>query len=216
MYDDFDEGKSFRSDDMDGKSRLTSHRDDSVSNFTESYAPSRNMFQNADKGLLGKEALPGEVLEGETTEDIKETSTRRRWVAFVWILTWWVPNPFLRWFGRMKRLDVRQAWREKLAINIIIWFICLCAAFIIAVLGNLICPTEHVFNISELNSHSFANNPNNVYTAIRGEVFDLTNLVAYHQRVVGVVPAKSILQYGGTRADVIFPVQVRNMNKCKC
>jgi chitin synthase len=210
MYDDYDEGKSFRSDDIDGKSRLTSHRDDSVSNFTESYAPSRNMFQNADKNPLGKEALPGDtlVLEGETTEDIKETSTRRRWVAFVWFLTWWVPNPFLRWFGRMKRLDVRQAWREKLAINIIIWFICGCTAFVIAVLGNLICPTEHVFSISELNSHSFANNANNVYTAIRGEVFDLTNLVALHQRTVSVVSSKSILQYGGTKADAIFPVQV--------
>ena len=208
MYDEYDEGKSVRSDDIDGKSRLTSHRDDSVSNFTESYAPSRNMFQNADKNPLGKETLPGEVMEGETTEDIKETSTRRRWVAFVWILTWWVPNPFLRWFGRMKRMDVRQAWREKLAINIIIWFMCLCAAFVIAVLGNLICPTEHVFTVAELNSHSFANSPNNVYTAIRGEVFDLTNLVAFHQRVVSVVPSKSILQYGGTKADNIFPVQV--------
>ena len=219
LYNDYDERGSMRSDDVDAKSRLTSHRDDSVSAFggSESYAPSRNMFQNDDtKGLLGKEALPGEVMEGETTEDIKETSSRRRWVAFVWFLTWWIPNPFLRWFGRMKRMDVRQAWREKLAINIIIWFFCLTAAFVIAVLGNLICPTEHVFNIAELNSHSFANSPNNVYTSIRGEVFDLTNLVSFHQRVINVVPSKSILQYGGTKADNIFPVQVSVMYVKRC
>ena len=84
--DDYDN----QSDGMDAKSRLTSNREDSMSNFngSESYAPSRNMFQNDDaKGLLGKEALPGDVMEGETTEDIKESSSRRRWVAFVWLLT---------------------------------------------------------------------------------------------------------------------------------
>lgn len=208
--DDFVEGRSVRSDDFDGKSRFTNQRDESVSNFgTESYAPSRNMFQNADKGVLGKEILPGEILEGETTEVIKESSARRRWMLLVWMLTFWCPNFALKWLGRMKRLDVRQAWREKLAINMIIWFICGCAAFVIAVLGNLICPTQHVFNTSELQSHSATNNPNNIYTAIRGEVFDLTSVIALHERVVSVVPAKSIQMYGGLDATDIFPVQVR-------
>jgi chitin synthase len=81
--DEFDEAKSFRSDDFDNRSRLTSNRDDSNSHYgTESYAPSRNMFQNADKeGLVAKEALPGEIGDGETTEVIRETSARRRWVG---------------------------------------------------------------------------------------------------------------------------------------
>ena len=105
-------------------------------------------------------------------------------------------------------MDVRQAWREKLALNLVIWFVCACAIFVIAVLGILICPTEHVFNTSELAAHSSTLSPNNVYTSIRGEVFDLTTLVATHERVVGVVPAKSILTYGGEAADGIFPVQV--------
>jgi len=153
--------------------------------------------------------LPGEVLEGETTEDLKESSNRRRWVAFVWMLTWFIPNVFLIWCGRMKRMDVRQAWREKLALNIIIWFICGCAVFIIAILGNLICPTEHVFTLSELQSHSAKNSPNNIFTAIRGEVFDLTNFIPYHQRIVSVVSSKSMQAYGGVDATNIFPVQVR-------
>lgn len=207
--DDYDERGSVRSDDLDAKSRLTSNRDDSMSNFggSESYAPSRNMFQNDDtKGLLGKEALPGEVMEGETTEDIKESSSRRRWVAFVWLLTWWCPNIFLIWCGRMKRLDVRQAWREKLALNMLIWFCCLVAAFIIAVLGNLICPTEHVFSSSELQAHN--KDSNSMLTAIRGEIFDLTNIIPFHQRVVNVVPSKLLENYAGTTADDLFPVQV--------
>ncbi|KAF7973093.1 hypothetical protein HWV62_16302, partial [Athelia sp. TMB] len=124
LYDeDYDDHKSFRSDDFDNRSRLTSQHDaESVSNFgTESYAPSRNMFQSSDKkGLLDKEALPGEIQEGETTEVVKETSNRRKWVALCWALTFYVPNVLLKHIGRMKRIDVQQAWREKLAINIII------------------------------------------------------------------------------------------------
>ncbi|KIJ64935.1 glycosyltransferase family 2 protein [Hydnomerulius pinastri MD-312] len=210
-YDDeYDERKSFRSDDFDNRSRLTSNRDDSNSNYgTESYAPSRNMFQNADKeGLMAKEALAGEIMENETTEVVKETSARRRWVTLCWILTWWVPSIFLKWFGRMKREDIRQAWREKLALNFIIWFFCACAVFVIAILGLVICPTQHVFSTSELASHSYTSSPNNVYTSIRGEVFDLSQIASTHQRVVSVVPTKSILQYGGEAADAIFPVQV--------
>ncbi|PPQ71372.1 hypothetical protein CVT26_006274 [Gymnopilus dilepis] len=208
--DDYEENKSLRSEDFDARSKFTSQRDDSMSHFgSESYAPSRNMFQNTDKrGLMEKEALAGEIQEGETTEMLKESSARRRWVALCWILTWWVPTPLLTYVGRMKRMDVRQAWREKLALNLIIWFICACAVFVIAVLGNLICPTEHIFNSAELASHSSQLSPNNVLTAIRGEVFDLTSVAQTHQRIVGVVPMKTILKYGGEVADAIFPVQV--------
>jgi chitin synthase len=80
------------------------------------------------------------------------------------------------------------AWREKLAINFIIWFICACAVFVIVFLGLVICSTEHVFSTSELASHSYTTSANNVYISIRGEVFDLTT--------VSQTP------------DKIFPVQV--------
>ncbi|KAI5997553.1 P-loop containing nucleoside triphosphate hydrolase protein [Pisolithus albus] len=96
-YDEeYDEAKMVRSDEYDGRSRLTSDRDDSNLNYgTESYSPSRNMFQNVDKeGLMVKETLPGETMEGETTEIIKETSAQRRWVLLCWMLTWWIPSPF--------------------------------------------------------------------------------------------------------------------------
>jgi chitin synthase len=65
-----------------------------------------------------------------------------------------------------------------------------------------------VFSTSELASHSSEGNPNNVYVAIRGEVFDLTQVSQTHLRIVPVVPQKSMLTYGGTIADDLFPVQV--------
>ena len=67
---------------------------------------------------------------------------------------------------------------------------------------------EYVFNTSELASHSFTLSLNNVYTSIWGEVFDPSKVTQAHQRVVKVVPSKSILNYGSEVADVIFPVQV--------
>ncbi|KAF6741605.1 glycosyltransferase family 2 protein [Ephemerocybe angulata] len=199
---------------------------ESVSNFgSESvYAPDRNMFQNTDKRGLsyGKDkeasALAGELAAGgadggppvlgETAEVLKESSARRRWVVFTWFLTWWIPTPLLQYVGRMKRMDVRQAWREKLALNLIIWLICLITVFVIAVLGVLICPTEHVFNTSELAGHTTVNDPANVFVAIRGEVFDLGEVAQQHLRTVPVVAQKAILKYGGTIADDLFPVQV--------
>ncbi|KAJ6488481.1 glycosyltransferase family 2 protein [Mycena vitilis] len=190
---------------------------ETASNFgSESYAPSRNMFggAGAEGGagtvpLLDRDALAREIQEGETVEVLKESSARRRWVMLCWMLTWWIPNPCLSYCGRMKRLDVRQAWREKLALNMLIWFMCGCTAFVIVFLGRLICPTEHVFSAPELASHSFQFSPNNVYTAVRGEVFDLNTISSLHERVVSVVPSKTIPKtYGGLNADSIFPVQV--------
>ncbi|KZT54073.1 glycosyltransferase family 2 protein [Calocera cornea HHB12733] len=203
-----DDGRSYRSGtEFDTRSRMTSQKDEVMS--VTSYAPTHNMFQNMDKQAIPeKEALPGEALEGETTEDIRESVGRRRWVFFCWMLTFWIPSFLLTTIGRMKRMDIRQAWREKLAINMIIWFICGCAIFVIAVLGNLICPTQFVFSTSELQSHSFQNNPTQAYTAIRGEVFDLTTLAATHLTAVSVVPEKLVTNYGGQDATSLFPVQV--------
>ena len=173
--DEVNEDKSMWSNNFNYRSCLMSDRDNSNSNYgTESYAPSRNMFQAVDKeGHVPKEMLPGENLEGKTTEVVREMSARRRWVLLCWLLTWWIPSPFLKWFGCMKRQDVHQAWCEKLALNLIIWFICACVVFVITVLGLVTCPTQHVFNTSELTSHSYQNDPNNVYMSIWGEVFDL-------------------------------------------
>lgn len=209
MYEDeYDENKSLRSEDYAG-SRFTDMRDDTSHVGSESYAPSRNMFQNADKkGLGDKEPLPGEILDGETTEVLTETSARRRWVALCWVLTWWLPTPCLTYVGRMKRPDVKQAWREKLALNMLIWFVCGCAVFIIAILPLVICPTEHVFSQNELKSHTTELDADNVFTAIRGEVFDLTKLSQMHTRTIKVIDSKSILKYGGKEIDDLFPVQV--------
>ncbi|CDS01674.1 hypothetical protein [Sporisorium scitamineum] len=174
---------------------------------SEAYAPSRNMFADMGKNGLNEKAGTAAFTEeplGEVAEEVGVTSTRRKWVAFTWAVTFWIPSFILSSFRSLKRPDIRQAWREKLAINLIIWFICGCAVFVIVVLGNLICPKQHVYSPTEFASHK----GDSSFTSIRGEVFDLSNLIASHKTVVPVVPANSILAYSGEDATPIFPVQV--------
>ena len=110
---------------------------------------------------------------GQVAEEVATTSARRKWVAITWLLTWWLPSPLLWLFG-LKRPDVRMAWREKLTINLMVWFVCACAVFVIAVLGNLICPRQYVYSQSEFAGHK----GDSAFTAIRGEVCTLTMATA--------------------------------------
>ncbi|CCF51903.1 hypothetical protein NDA10_007234 [Ustilago hordei] len=174
---------------------------------SEAYAPSRNMFADMGKNGLNEKAGTAAFTEeplGEVAEQVGVSATRRKWVAFTWAITFFVPSFILRRFQSLKRPDIRMAWREKLAINLVIWFICACAVFVIVILGNLICPKQHVYSPNEFATHK----GDSSFTSIRGEVFDLSKLVASHRGIVPVVPSNAILAYAGEDATPIFPVQV--------
>ena len=100
--------------------------------------PSQSHLQAAamEKGFLS-----------EVVEEIPTSPGRKRWMFLVWLLTWYVPDFVLRLFGpkKFKRKDVRTAWREKLAINYLIWLACAASIFVIAFFGNIICPKQNVF-----------------------------------------------------------------------
>ncbi|ODO09469.1 hypothetical protein I350_03069 [Cryptococcus amylolentus CBS 6273] len=183
------------------------HHGDASTTDVDGYASSKSAYASSlhksEKDPLDEDNTPG-----HTQETYKESIVRRRWVWLCAALTWWVPGFMLSKFGGMKRSDIRQAWREKLAINMIIWFICGCTVFVIAVLGPLICPTQHVYSTSELASQSYTSEPDETYTAIRGEVFDLSSFAPTHLTAVSVVPKKSFMTYGGLDATDLFPVQV--------
>lgn len=165
--DDFADHKTLDYDD-----RYTSRYGDTMSFAgTEAYAPSKNMFDNLDTNANLKEKdLDKEPLDGEISEEYRISPARKRWMLLVTMLTCFVPHWALRKLPRFRRDDIRQAWKEKLTINLIIWFICGCAVFVIAILGNLICPTEHVYSTGELAAHNYDDDPSNAYVSIRGEV----------------------------------------------
>lgn len=150
------------------------------------------------------ESTVGNGNEPQVAEELHTSRLRRFWVVITWALTFWLPSPFLLINRNLRRSDVRMAWREKLAINMIIWFICLCSIFVIVFLGNVVCPKEHLYSEGELSSQKGSDG----FTSIRGEIFALDKLADAHMSAVPVVPRRMITRYAGQDATPIFPVQV--------
>ncbi|KAI8636041.1 chitin synthase-domain-containing protein [Parasitella parasitica] len=176
-------------------------------NFTEtdSQTVSDNFDSNAS-AYLEMKTMPvaAETATTHQEEEHTVTSVRKRWLFFVWAMTWWIPTPFMVWCGRMKRKDIQIAWREKLALCMIIFLMSGFIIWFLVFFGKLICPHQDVFSQSELQAHS---SEDNAYVAIRGEVFDLTRFAPHHW-ANQVIPTESITQYGGKDVSDLFPVQV--------
>ncbi|KAJ2550484.1 hypothetical protein GGH95_006070, partial [Coemansia sp. RSA 1836] len=168
-------------------------------------APSdRTTAYNFNTGVISSEK-PGEALPAhETIEDVEITRTRRIWSAMTWALTWWIPSPFLSWCGRMQRPDVRMAWREKVAICIIILFIWCVLLFVIVGLGLLLCPREYVWTMDEVSGH---NSEKDAYIAMRGRVYDVTQYLNQKHGVSSFVASKDLmLMYAGLDVNASFPI----------
>ena len=162
-----------------------------------------DMFRN----LETKEELAekGNKKQMEEVDVVSTSGERKRWLFLVYLLTWYLPDFTVRFVGRMKRKDIRVAWREKFAINMLIWLTCLFAAFFIVVFPQLICPKQHVFTSEELAAHNGKDDASS-YVAIRGEVFNLGNFMPNHYP--NIVPESSLKKYAGIDATSLFPVQV--------
>lgn len=209
--DDEDDRKTFLTDDEFNQSRLDLEGGGGTRTPAafSTYAPSKNMFNEAggtEKGLPLLDEKEGPENAKETVEVYKETSARKQWKFLVWCFTWWIPSFMLTSVGRMKRPDVRMAWREKVTIFMLITLLCGATVFVIVFLGNIICPKEYVYTPAELSDYSYANNAGHELVSIRGEVFDLGSFANVHYP--SVVPTRNVQKYGGLDATNLFPVQV--------
>lgn len=147
--------------------------------------------------------LPGADPQKEINDE-PMSNIRKKWLLFVWLLTWWAPSLFLHHCGGMSRKDVRLAWREKVALCILIFLLSAAMVVFIVFFGPLICPHQDVYSVSELQAKS---TKDNAYVAIRGEVFDLTKFAPHHW-ASEVIPDNVIFEYAGKDATNLFPVQV--------
>ncbi len=138
-------------------------------------------------------------------DEVVVSGSRKRWLVVVYLLTFYVPDFLIKWVGRMKRRDIRIAWREKLAINLLIWLSCGFVVFFIVIFPQLICPRQDVFSASELTAHD-GKGKNSAYIAIRGQVFDLGAFMPSHYP--SIVPQSALKRYAGIDATDLFPVQV--------
>ncbi|RIB29616.1 glycosyltransferase family 2 protein [Gigaspora rosea] len=197
-----DDNRSNYSDDYYQEENYSQYGE-SVSYGSEVYAPSHNMFGGMDAKKLNEK---DQIIEEEPEEPRKKSAARKKWLFLTWLLTWWIPPCFLSWCGGMKRKDIQLAWREKVALCIIIFLISCMVIFVIAILGFLICPRAYIYTDAEVQDHSFDKSPDNVFVSIRGQVFSLSSFAPRH--IPTLVDQKSILSYGGTDASKLFPVQV--------
>lgn len=197
-------GYGYRGDKKSGY--FGSHDVDSRSDAGASALGQGDMFRNLDtREQMAEKGNEKTMVE---VEEVKTSASRKRWVAIVYMMTFFIPDFLIRWIGRMPRKDVRMAWREKLAINMMIWTSCLFAAFFIVVFPMLICPKQNVYSASELSSFD-GKGKSGAYVAIRGQVFDLGAFAPQHYP--SVVEPKLILAYAGLDATSLFPVQVSAM-----
>lgn len=146
----------------------------------------------------------------EEVEEYRDSGSRKRWMFFVMMLTWFIPDFAIRVLGHMSRKDVRQAWREKLAINLIIWFSCFVAIFFIIGLPLLICPTQHVYSSNELTAYN-SKEGKGAYVAIRGIVIDLNAFMPNHYPNTDMITEKTMKKMAGEDITSLFPVQVSAM-----
>ncbi|KAI8628251.1 glycosyltransferase family 2 protein [Xylariaceae sp. FL1651] len=162
-----------------------------------------DMFKNLDtREQMAERGNEKSLVE---VEEYQDSPSRKRWIFIVYLLTWFVPDFLIRWAGRMPRKDVRMAWREKLAINFVIWFSCLFAAFFIILFPMLICPKQYVYSPEELSQFNGKDGAK-AYAAIRGQVFDIGAYSTHHYP--SYLDPKTLTQYGGLDITALFPVQV--------
>ncbi|KAI8336402.1 chitin synthase [Choanephora cucurbitarum] len=140
----------------------------------------------------------------ESVEEVPITAVRIWWVRFVWLMTWWIPSPFLRWFGKMKREDIQMAWREKVTLCIIIFFFSAITIFVIVGLGEAICPgTREMYSPANVGAHS---TPSDMFVSVRGLVYDITNFARNAHGTTAVSATKdSLEQLAGQDVSYLVP-----------
>jgi len=131
------------------------------------------------------------------------TPSRRTWIIIVWALTFWIPSFVLRYVGRMKRPDVRMAWREKLVLVWIIFLINATIIFWIVGFGKLLCPNfDKVFDASEVATHQ---GNADYWVSIRGKVYDFSKFwKLQHSDTVIKTTTENMQPFAGLNLDQLF------------
>ncbi|OQE26709.1 hypothetical protein PENSTE_c005G01318 [Penicillium steckii] len=150
----------------------------------------------------------GDDLENGEPKHIEKqpiTFGRRMWAGFVWAITFWIPSFMLRYIGRMKRPDVRMAWREKFVLVILILLFNAIVCFYIMAFGDLLCPNkDKVWNTKEVGWHT---TDDNFFVSIHGRVYDISKFwKLQHSDIKGQDTTSSLMkEFAGLNLDAYFP-----------
>ncbi|PCH40709.1 glycosyltransferase family 2 protein [Wolfiporia cocos MD-104 SS10] len=147
------------------------------------YGDPPTVEQSKEEGSMVVKEAPNAV------EELPTSRSRRFWLIMVWTTTFWIPSWCLARVGRMKRPDVRLAWREKFTIFWLILVFNFIVLFYIILFGLLLCPDYNkVWNTDELADHT---GTNDFYVAIQGNVYDVSNFVQGDHSDITAEPSNS-------------------------
>ncbi|KAJ4398333.1 hypothetical protein N0V85_006311 [Neurospora sp. IMI 360204] len=128
------------------------------------------VFYNAEGQIVSE--LEADLAEGKKIEERPISFQRKIWVFTVWALTWWIPSPLLKFVGRMKRPDVRMAWREKFVLCFFIVLLNAIVVFWIIFFGRILCPNfDKAWTSQEILNHQ---GEDDFWVSIHGKVYDIT------------------------------------------
>ncbi|KAL4874681.1 chitin synthase-domain-containing protein [Aspergillus karnatakaensis] len=178
--------------------------------------PTTNMVGDYGLGNKGDDKkwdniyYDGDPEHGKHIEKSEITLGRRLWTGFVWALTFWIPSFVLQYIGRMKRPDVRMAWREKVILVILILLFNGIVCFYIIAFGDLLCPNkDKAWNEREVSWHSTSSN---FYVSIHGWVYDITKFAKVtHGDVRPEATPEYMLPLAGMNLDAYFPPPLTRM-----
>ncbi|KAH7375033.1 chitin synthase [Plectosphaerella cucumerina] len=158
------------------------------------------VYYNNEGEFIG---MDPELANGKTIETSALPLRRRVWVAVVWTLTFWIPSPLLRYVGRMRRPDVRMAWREKLVLCFIILLINGAIVFWIVGVTPLTCPNfNKAFGSSEVEQHTAEDD---FWVSIHGKVYDITKFWRIPHSDINIqVSSDNMMPVAGMNLDDYF------------
>lgn len=148
--------------------------------------------------------LDPEVADPKHIEEQVTSKTRKIWVGTVWALTWWIPSFLLRYVGRMKRPDVRMAWREKFVLCLFIFFCNATIIFWIVLFARLVCPNyDKAWNTQEVLYHT---GNNDYWVSIHGYVYDFTSFWTLQHSDNNIDTTRdNMIQFAGLDVSAYFP-----------
>ncbi|ROT38740.1 chitin synthase [Sodiomyces alkalinus F11] len=159
------------------------------------------VYYNEDGEFVGQ--LDPELAHNKSIEEHEMTRARRIWVVIVWALTFWIPSPLLRYVGRMKRPDVRMAWREKLVLCFFIVLLNGIIVFWIIGLGRVLCPNfDKAYSQREVATHT---GTNDFWVSIHGKVYDITRFYRLQHSDIDIpTTTDNMMPFAGMNLDDYF------------
>ena len=137
-----------------------------------------------------------------TDKKAKPASQFSLWSLTTTLLTCLIPGFALKWIGRMPNPAVQRAWREKVALCMLIVFFCLCLAFITYGLTTIVCvpPKKPVYRMSMVER---ANDDEKRWFIIHGRIYNLPETYKPYKHKSGFDPYKT---FATMDLSAYFPV----------